>query len=187
MLLKRITGVLLAGALLIAMPLVPGKFAGTLSAGVVDSEVLYRRKAWEVSVIEFDDGTYTCVAEVSEGGKSFTIWADRSENAGLQFFDSSWSFDGSTADVVVRIDSRAKWTLNDANLNQNSVFFDLPDEDASYRFLREVMKGNVLNLYSSSGSLIERYSLAGSSASVVKLTECVDLLQRLDTDGNPFN
>ncbi|NOX74268.1 MAG: hypothetical protein GXP03_11835 [Alphaproteobacteria bacterium] len=178
---------LLTVVTLLAGPMLPGKLATIAQAGVADSKVLYRRKAWEVSVFEFDDGTFACLAQVSDGGRSFAIWADTSDDASLQFYDESWTFDNTTADIIVRIDSRAKWTLNDADLNQNSVFFTLPDEDASYRFLREVMRGNTLNLYNSSGERIERYSLAGSSASIVKLTECVDLLKSADNDGNPFN
>jgi hypothetical protein len=178
---------ILTAATLLAAPLVPGKLASVAQAEVVDSEVLYRRKAWEVSVLQFDDGTFACLAQVSDGGRSFAIWADTSDDASLQFYDKNWTFDNTTADIIVRIDSRAKWTLNDASLDQNSVFFTLPDEDASYRFLREVMRGNTLNLYNTSGDRIERYSLAGSSASIVKLTECVDLLKKADTDGNPFN
>ena len=50
-----------------------------------------------------------------------------------------------------------------------------------------MMRGNVLNLMTSRRQLIERYSLAGSSASIVKLSECVDLLGAADNDSNPFN
>lgn len=187
MMLKASIVGMLAAATLMATPLMPGKLAAIAQAEVVDSEVLYRRKAWEVSILEFDTGTFACLAQVSEGGRSFAIWADDSDTASLQFYDENWTFDNTTADIIIRIDSRAKWTLNDAALNLNSVFFDLPDEDASYRFLREVMRGNTLNLYNNSGDRIERYSLAGSSASIVKLTECVDLLKKRDSDGNPFN
>jgi len=184
---RKILTMVVAGAIAISTPLIPGALSGQAHAGIVDSEVLYRRKAWEVSVVEFDDGSYACAAEVGSSSSSFLIWADAGSNASLQFFNSNWEFDQSTADVVVRVDSRASWTLNDATLNQNSVFFSLPDEDASFRFLREVMRGNYITLFSSSGSRIERYSLAGSSASIVKLTECVDALKSIDGDNNPFN
>lgn len=68
-------------------------------------------------------------------------------------------------------------SLTNAQLDQNSVFFNLSDEATSLKFLREVMRGNVLNLLTSNGSLIERYSLAGSSASILALSECVDALE----------
>lgn len=161
--------------------------AGSARADVLDSEVLFRHKHWEVTLIAFDDGTFSCMAQVGSNNSSFLIWADVTNNASLQFYNTAWSFDNEVADVVVRIDSRASWTLNNADLNQNSVFFNLNDGDASYRFLREVMRGNYLNLYSSNGSRIERYSLAGSSASIGALSDCVDVLKSTDGDNNPFN
>ncbi len=160
---------------------------GSAQADVIESEVLFKRKAWEVSVVAFDDGTFACAAEVGTGDSNFLIWADVSENASLQFYNSNWRFENSTADIVLRIDGRPKWTLNEATLSENSVFFDLKDEDASYKFLREIMQGNVLNLFSSGGTRIERYSLAGSHASILALSDCVDALKSLDTDDNPFN
>lgn len=162
-------------------------FSGLAGAGIVDSEIVYNRKAWQVRIVAFDDGTFACSAEVGTGNSNFLIWADATNNASLQFYNKSWSFDGGTADVELRIDRRASWTLNDAKLDQSSVFFTLVDEESSYRFLREVMAGNHLSLYSSSGSRIERYSLAGSHASILALSKCVDVLKADDGDGNPFN
>ncbi len=176
--------VLLAVGGVFAVPLIS---AGMARAGVVDIETVYRRKAWEVSFVAFDDGTFSCMAEVGSSSNRFAIWAYADESARLQFYNTDWEFDDETADVIIKVDRRAEWTLNDADLHGNSVLFDLPDEDSSYRFLREVMRGNVLNLYSSAGSLIERYSLAGSSASIVKLIECGDALNSQDDDDNPFN
>lgn len=174
-------------ALGLVAPLAPGHLSGSAQAGVIESEVLFRRKAWEVSLVAFDDGSFACMAEVGSNSSSFLIWAYSSNAANLQFYNTSWSFNNETANIVVKIDRRADWTLNNANLNENSVFFNLNDSDSSFRFLREVMRGNVLNLMTSDRRLIERYSLAGSSASIVKLSECVDLLGNVDSDNNPFN
>ena len=160
---------------------------GRSVADVIDSEVLFRRKAWEVSLVAFDDGTFSCLAQVGSDSSSFLIWADTDDSASLQFYNTAWEFDNEVADIVVRIDRRPKWTLNNADLNQNSVFFTLNDSDASLRFLREIMRGNVLYLLNNSGGLIERYSLAGSNASILKLSDCVDALASVDDDNNPFN
>lgn len=184
---RQFVTTILASALLLGLPLAPVGLSGMAHADVLDSEVLYRRKAWEVSLVAFDDGTFSCMAQVGNNNSSFLIWADTSNSASLQFYNTAWSFDNEVADVVVRIDSRASWTLNNSELNQNSVFFSLNDTDASIRFLREVMRGNVINLYGSSGNLIERYSLAGSNASILKLSDCVDALGSIDGDNNPFN
>jgi hypothetical protein len=187
MLFRSFLTALVSGAILITAPLVPGRLSGQVEAGVKDSQVLFRHKHWEVSLIAFDDGTFSCLAQVGGNNSSFLVWADVGSNASLQFYNTAWSFNNEVADIVVRIDSRPSWTLNNADLNQNSVFFNLNDSDASYRFLREVMRGNYLSLFSSSGSRIERYSLAGSSASIVALSDCVDTLKSMDGDNNPFN
>ena len=187
MLFKRFATLVLGAVLSLSMPLLPGNSIGSVKAGVLESEVLFRRKAWEVSLVAFDDGTFACMAEVGNNNTAFLIWAYSSDRASLQFYNKAWQFNNETADIVVKIDRRADWTLNNAEMNENSVFFTLNDSDTSVRFMREVMLGNVLNLMTSRRQLIERYSLAGSSASIVKLSECVDLLGAADNDSNPFN
>lgn len=161
---------------------------GTMAFGdVKDIQTLFRHKAWEVAFVTFDDDTYACMAQVGNDSQSFLIWAWADDSARLQFYDTAWQFDNETADIAIRIDRRALWTLTNASLNQNSVFFDLADEKASLKFIREVMRGNVLNLLSNSGNLIERYSLAGSSASISQLSDCVATLRSRGGDKNPFN
>ena len=186
-----ITRILFTGcvalALLIVAPVFPGISAGQARADVTDSEVLFRRKAWEVSFVSFDDGTYACLAQVGNTTDSFLIWAYSNNEARLQFYSTAWHFDNETADIALRIDRRPLWTLTNAQLNQNSVFFNLTDEKTSLKFLREVMRGNVLNLLTEGGKLIERYSLSGSSASIVALSECVGALDSAGGDANPFD
>lgn len=186
MLKRGILTALVAGAVLLGAPLAPGRVNGSAAADVTDTEVLFRRKHWEVSLVAFDDGKISCLATVGDSNSSFLIWADVDSNASLQFYNTAWSFNNEVADIVVQIDRRPNWTLNNADLNQNSVFFNLNDSDASYRFLREVMRGNYLYLFSSSGARIQSYSLAGSSASIVALSDCVDAL-KANGDSNPFN
>ncbi|MCA8869703.1 MAG: hypothetical protein KDA67_13695 [Rhodobacteraceae bacterium] len=178
---------LITVGLIAAMPLLPGKLAPVAHADVRDSEVLFRHKAWEVSLVAFDDGTFACMAQVGNRDSSFLLWAYLNNSTSLQFYNTAWHFDNEVADVVLRVDRRPSWTLNNSNLNQNSVFFNLNDSNASMRLLREVMLGNVLNLYNSSGGLIERYSLAGSKASILRLSDCVTVLGTVDVDNNPFN
>ena len=160
---------------------------GTMAFGDVrDIQSLFLHKAWEVSFVSFDDDTYACMAQVGNDSQSFLIWAWADDSARLQFYDTAWHFDNETADIGIRIDRRPLWTLTNADLNQNSVFFDLKDENSSLRFIKEVMRGNVLNLLSKNGNLIERYSLAGSSASISQLSDCVATLRSGGGASNPF-
>lgn len=149
------------------------------------AETVYSHKAWEVQVVGFDDGTISCVAQVSEGGESFSIWSDAAEAVKLQFYSSAWNFDGGSADLDVQIDRRASWELSNAELYLQSVLFDIPGNDDGVRFLTEVMRGNTLYLRNDQGAHVQSYSLAGSSASIQALIDCVDVLQQ--NPSNPFN
>jgi hypothetical protein len=152
-----------------------------------DSEVLYQNKAWQVEVSRFDDGSYACVAQVSEEGESFSVWSFQEGGVRLQFYSTQWEFgEGDTADLQVQIDRRGPWTLTAAELYKNSVLFDLPAGDDGARFVREVSNGSVLYLRNDSGEDVQSYSLAGSSASIDALVECEGAITD-NSPKNPFN
>jgi hypothetical protein len=147
-------------------------------------ETLYQRKAWVVQGVTFDDGSYACLAEVSDPGESFSVWAFPDRTIRLQFYSDEWDFgEGDTANMEVEIDRRSPWTLTGANLMQNSVLFDLPDEDAAVDFVVEVAKGSTLYLRTESGEDVRSYSLSGSSASIQYLVDCGNAIAG---DSNPF-
>lgn len=156
------------------------------AAAQSDSQTIFTYKRWEVRVVAFEDASLACVAQVNHDRGSFAIWANGNGPPRLQFFSSEWDLGQSQADVVVRIDRRRKWDLTNADLNENSVLFDLPSNNAAERFLGEVLRGNVIYLFNTRGHEVGRWSLAGSSASIRTLTECVDLLET-GADGNPFD
>lgn len=154
------------------------------------SQVIFTRKNWEVRVVAFPDASLACVARVDQPGSSFSIWADGFGAVQLQFYSTAWSFDNETADIVVQVDRRAKWDLTNAELNENSILFNLPDGKASERFLVEIAKGNKVKLFNTSGRLVEDWSLAGSLASIQALVDCADQLKAEGgggADKNPFN
>ena len=158
---------------------------GTGAGAEAQSEVIYSHKAWEVQVVGFDDGTFACLAQVTDGSRSFSMWSDAADAVKLQFFDESWDMgEGDTADLSVEVDNRGTWTLTGAELYLQSVLFDIPDSNDGIRFMEEVMGGNVLYLNNDQGEQVESYSLAGSRASVGALIECVNALK---ADANPFN
>jgi hypothetical protein len=149
-----------------------------------NTEVLYQHKAWIVEGVTFDDGSYACLAEVSDPGESFSIWTFPDRTIRLQFFSNEWDFgESDTANLQVEVDRRSPWTLTGANLTQNSVLFDLPDLDASVDFVVEVAKGSTLYLRTESGEDIRSYSLSGSSASIQYLVDCGNAIAG---DSNPF-
>ena len=157
------------------------------SASAQQSEVVFSYKHWQVSIVEWDDGSVGCVAEVKAPGESFSIWTFPDGAVQLQFYSTGWEFgEGQTADLGVQIDRRAPWSLTGAELYQNSVLFYVPDSTAGGTFVAEVARGNRLYLRSDDGSGVKDYSLAGSSASIGALTDCGAVIAKR-TPGNPFN
>lgn len=150
------------------------------------SETVFQHRAWEVQVVAFDDGTTSCVAQVTDGGDSFSVWADAEDVVKLQFYSEGWDFgEGTTADLEVQIDRRAPWSLTNAELYLQSVLFTLPAGDEGTNFLLEVMRGNRLYLRNDGGDDVVNYTLSGSSASIRALIDCVEELG--GGSGNPFN
>ena len=159
---------------------------GTACPVLADTtDVLYEYKSWKVEGVTFDDGSYACLAEVTDPGESFSIWAFPDKTIRLQFYSDSWDFgESDTANLEVEVDHRSPWTLTGANLTKNSVLFDLPDADESVNFVLEVAKGSNLHLRSESGAAIRDYSLSGSSSSIQHLVDCGNSIAG---DKNPFN
>jgi hypothetical protein len=149
------------------------------------TDTLFQHKAWKVQGVTFDDGTYACLAEVSDPGESFTIWIFQDASIRLQFYSEDWDFgEGDTADLQVEIDHRSPWSLTSAELYKQSVLFDLPAADNAGDFVVEVARGNTLHLRSADGTGVKDYSLSGSSASISKLIDCGDAITG---PKNPFN
>ncbi|MFM2354769.1 MAG: hypothetical protein RLZZ528_505 [Pseudomonadota bacterium] len=150
-----------------------------------ESEVLFSHKSWEVRAVWFDDGSASCVAQVSDGSDSFSVWGNGDQSIRLQFYSDAWDFgEGDTADLEVEVDRRGEWSLTNAELYLQSVLFDIPDSDDGVAFLTEVMRGNSLYLRNDAGEGVMTYSLSGSSASIQALIDCV---AALDRPANPFN
>lgn len=153
-------------------------FLAAPAAATPQSTMLYEYKHWQVEVVQYDDGSLSCLAEVDAVNDSFTIWINQDQSVRLQFYSTSWEFgEGDTADLRLKIDRRSPWTLTDAELYKNSILFDLPDSDASVNFLVEVAQGQRIYLQTASGEPVIDYSLQGSKASMNALIECGNALR----------
>ena len=147
-------------------------------------ETVFARGAWIVNIVKFDNGALACSAEVTQGRDTFAIWSYADGYTELQFFSPNWQFDGGTADLIVQVDRRTEWTLNNAELTQNSVFFGLENGDAAVDFLIEVARGNSVYIRNAQGEAVISFTLAGSRASMDVLAQCEEAIGSLD--GNPF-
>ncbi len=160
-----------------------GLVAAALAVSAVaagESRTLYRHKAWEVRAVAFDNGRLSCVATVTKpSGDAFSVWSDGITPVNLHFFSPRWNFRPGNTDIVIRIDRRKPWTLNDANLQGEGIFFYLGPGNSSLRLMQEIMAGNRLRLFDNQGGLVRSYSLAGSKASIRKLIECTNALKKL--------
>lgn len=160
-------------------------FLAPAASAEATSETLLTVKDWVVRVVGFDDGTISCLAQVTHGPISFSMWSGADELVELQFYDESWDLgQGQTANLKVQVDNRAVWNLSNAELHLQSVFFNIPDSNDGIDFMNEVMAGDVLYLGNADGDEQARYSLAGSRAAVGALIDCVSALK---SDTNPFN
>lgn len=147
---------------------------------------LYSYKHWEVEFVQFDDGSAACKAEVDAVTDSFSIWYFQDDTFRLQFYSTDWEFGESQyADMQVRIDRRSPWSMTNAELYQNSVLFNLPDNETGVRFLMEVARGSTLYLNTAAGEGVKSYSLAGSRASMEAMIDCGSTMS--SAPGNPFN
>lgn len=161
-------------------------FAGLITSPVAaqQSETVFARGAWIVNIVKFDDNSLACSAEVTQGQDTFAIWSFQDGYTQLQFFSPNWQFDGGTANLVVQVDRRTEWTLNNAELTQNSVLFGLEDDRAAVDFLVEVARGNNIYVRNAQGQSVISFTLSGSRASMDVLAQCEEALGTLDA--NPF-
>lgn len=145
----------------------------SLPASAYETDVLFEHKNWKVDIHGWDDGEIGCRAIVGSERESFSIWIFQNGSIQLQFFSTSWAFGAEQfADLQLQIDKRERWDLTNARLSQNSVEFNLPDNDAAVNFVMEIAQGSKLYLRAKGGKDVQNYSLAGSRASIDKLLEC---------------
>ena len=149
--------------------------------------MVFSQKAWQVELVNFDDGSMACVSRVSRPRGLFSIWVFEDGSVRLQFFSEEWQFEESTANLEIQIDRRGPWTLTNADLFQNSVLFDLPDSRDGVRFMVEVAEGKTLFLRDEDGEDVRRFPLAGSKASMQAMVECGQTISQGGSGGSSKN
>ena len=102
----------------------------------------------------------------------------------LQLYSPDWQFGETAANLVVQVDRRAEWNLNNAQLTQNSVLFNLTDEGDAVDLLVEIARGNTFKVRNEQGQSVIDFTLAGSRASMETLGDCEIALGGVTA--NPF-
>jgi hypothetical protein len=157
-------------------------------AEAVDTSVLFQHKDWRVQH-EFYPGTdvQACAANTrNRHGDTFdlTIW----EDGGITLFFimaadfESWEGEFA-ADAVVDIDYD-RWTLNDADFSPYQIRFSFEKGPKTVDFLTDLYRGAAVALKSPDGSRsIATWSLRGSAAALLNLTECSEMIRARSAPG----
>ena len=146
-------------------------------AELISSKSIYRNKKWEVVMAAYDNNTVSCIARVEKPGSAFAIWGHRNSPLQIQFWNNGWNFTPDREDIIVQVDRRPRWDLNNAELEGKNIWFTLPAGKSSGRFLREIRRGNNVTLKTAAGTRVDTWSLAGSSATMNILADCIDVLR----------
>lgn len=150
----------------------------------LQAEEIFRHKSWSVRYLP-PEGEYPALCDASTTNRSrqtFTIALYDDGNLGIFFFDSRWNIPERPLDFVVDIDYE-RWTLS--GTGKGSSVHLLPTGDAKVvRFLDELASGSAVALYNTDIRRLATFSLAGSSAALLKLLDCAKYIAEKNRD--PF-
>lgn len=146
--------------------------------------MIFQRGAWLVEIVRFDDGDLACSARVTQQEDTLAIWVFQDGYTQLQLYSPDWQFGETTANLVVQVDRRTEWNLTNAELTQNSVLFNLTNEDDAVDLLVEIARGNTFFVRNEQGQPVIDFTLSGSSASMQMLGDCEVALGGVTA--NPF-
>lgn len=147
------------------------------SAADAEAYQLLKHKAWEVTLQETNNQELYCQARVrNRKGDSLHLvgYPDQPLRLFVFLIDNEWdrSFQ---ADAEFDIDY-TPWTLNNTEFNNGRadfVEFTFPSGSSTSDFLDQLYQGTAIALKSPQRSrTIASFSLAGSAAALVKLSEC---------------
>ena len=147
------------------------------SAADAEAYQLLKHKAWEVNLQESNNQELYCEARVRNGsGDSLHLvgYPDQPLRLFIFLLGNEWNrdFEG---DAELDIDY-TPWTLNNTEFRNGKadfVKFTFPSGSSTMDFLDELYQGTAIALKSPQRSrTIASFSLAGSAAALVKLSEC---------------
>lgn len=153
-----------------------------------DTQVLFSHKAWSVEVThDASDGTLWCNAETTNrNGQSFNVLTFDNGYAAVGIYDSRWKLRKRPISFIIDIDY-SRWNIDGTGEDQ-SVSIGLTDSEKAGDFLQELSDGAAVAVYNADEKRIASFSLAGSSAALLKLMECWEAIQDVSPTQNsdPF-
>lgn len=132
--------------------------------------LLHSYKAWEVSLVE-GDGHYICGAQTRGADFSFSLlWTPAVDGGFFTVNDDDARWQKSEGKVAIWVDNRPKWSSY-ASADGDGFASGSLDRD----FLVELYSGRLLYIDSDlDGDWNYRFSLAGSAAAMLALSDCID-------------
>lgn len=159
--------------------------AAPVQASDFESDVLFRKGAWEVEVTySYRSGDFWCNASTyNRSGQSFNIVAYDSRDLAMVIADTGWDLSPRDVRFFVDIDY-SRWTI-DGSAGNSSVSVFMNEAEKAIRFLSELQEGNAVAVYNERNSRIATFSLSGSYAAVVSLFDCWSKIAPDDPLENP--
>lgn len=161
---------------------------GASGLAAADTTVLFQHRDWRVQHEYFDStGVQACTGNTANRHRdSFDVVAWENGAVTLLFYMApdfdTWRGEF-VADARVDIDYN-RWSLYDAQFKPYSISFTFSSGNQTVKFLKQLYKGSAVALKSADGRrTLAVWSLKGSAAALLKLTECRDLIMRPNGSG----
>ncbi len=144
-------------------------------------EVLLSDGVWQMSRIDYDDGTIGCsTSTTNDDGTQFFFESWPTGTVAVALSDPDWTFPkgGVPESFGIRVNGGAEWTA-DGEKFDNTVQANVSMDDSAFNGLFEqLMKGTSMEIFSAKGTSITSFSLNGAAATLEYHFECQTLFPK---------
>ena len=158
--------------------------AGSAQAERYQSQKLFSHKAWGVDLTHDSiEGGIWCSAETrNRSDQTFSITVYPSGSLTIFVFDNRWSIADRPIDFILDIDY-SRWNRK-GKASGISVSVSVNPGPDTGKFVNELASGGAVALYNNDQRRLAVFSLAGSKAALLKLTDCWNAIKTDSAD--PF-
>lgn len=162
-----------------------------LAAERYQLETLFDYKAWNVTLTHDSvDDDFWCSAQTDNRiGQTFTIAVYPNNSLSVLVFDSRWDLNPRPIDFIIDIDY-SRWEISGKG-DGIGISVSLEPGKKVGEFISQIAAGSAVALYNNDERRLATFSLAGSKAAILKLTECwravkVDQSDPFKSSSDPF-
>ncbi len=141
------------------------------------SQRLFSHKAWGVDLThDTIDGAMWCSAETkNRSSQTFSITVYPNGGLTVFVFDYDWAISERNIDFIIDVDY-SRWNMR-GKASGISVSVSVKPGPETGKFVNELAAGGAVALYNRDLRRLATFSLAGSKAALLKLTECWDAIK----------